>query len=77
MKSFIYFNSPDVPEGMGQSQLADNLQEFIDTHTEQLPNAVLQGNLLVFDKNSFDEFGELLSTTGYAVVSDVPDTFQN
>ena len=50
MKSFIYFNLPDVPEGMGQSQLADNLQEFIDSHTEQLPNAVMDGNLLVFDK---------------------------
>lgn len=68
MKTFIYFNLKDKPENMGQSQLTNNLEQFLEDNAKILPNAKLDGNKLIFDK----EEGQ-----GYAIVSDVPEDFEN
>lgn len=68
MKTFIYFNLKDKPENMGQSQLTDDLELFIKTNSEILVNAKVDGNKLIFDK----EEGQ-----GYAIVSNVPEDFEN
>jgi hypothetical protein len=71
MKKHIYFNLPDKPENMGQSQLLDpsDLQSFISERSEILKDAKIEGNKLLFTKSD--------GTQGYATITEVQDDFQN
>jgi len=60
----IYFNTIGKPENIGQSQLTNDINQFIADRTEELPNAQVVGNIIQFDG-------------GYAVFVDVPSDFQN
>lgn len=69
MKTLIYFNAPDKPENMGQSQLTDNIEAFLIEHINELPNANIEQGILTFDK--YDD------TIGYAITVNVPNNFEN
>lgn len=71
MKKHIYFNLADVPANMGQSQMVEEseLNDFIESRKEFIPNAKIKGNKLTFTKPDGNE--------GFAIVTDVPDEFQN
>lgn len=74
MKTLIYFNAPDKPENMGQSQLVDNVQSFINERSDILIDASIQeDNIMTF--TTFDENGN--PGLGYAILVQVPDNFQN
>jgi hypothetical protein len=64
MKKLIYFNSPSKPENMGISQLVDDVNEFINERSKELPNAEIIDNTIKFDG-------------GYAVFIEVPADFEN
>ena len=64
MKKLIYFNTIGKPENIGQSQLVDDINQFIAERSEELPNAQVVGNTIQFDG-------------GYAVFIEVPSDFQN
>lgn len=72
MKKLIYFNSKDVVEGIPQSQVVDNVENFI------AKNKTIDFS---FDKNIIT-FTKALSQDnvpqkGYALVFDVPNDFEN
>lgn len=64
MKILIYFNANGKPENMGQSQLVDDVNQFVVNRVEELPDAKIVGNQIQF-------------TGGYAVFVEVPVDFQN
>lgn len=69
MKTLIYFNKPDCPENMGISQLTHDLDEFLRERSDIIINPSVDGNILNFikpDKNS-----------GYAILAEVPENFEN
>ena len=65
MKKLIYFNAPDCPENMGQTQLVDDVYKFIFERPTELGGAKVVDNKLI------------LSNGGYALIFDVPNDFQN
>lgn len=71
MKKHIYFNLADKPANMGQSQMVEESQltSFLEERKELLPDAKIVGNRLTFTKPDGEE--------GFAMVTDVPDDFQN
>ncbi|RTK92582.1 MAG: hypothetical protein EKK61_04050 [Rickettsiales bacterium] len=71
MKKHIYFNLADKPANMGQSQMveAHELDSFLKERKELIPNAKIVGNKLTFTKENGKE--------GFAIITDVPDEFQN
>jgi len=71
MKKHIYFNLADKPANMGQSQMVESngLNSFLEERKELLPNAKVVGNKLTFTKPDGEE--------GFAIITDVPDEFQN
>lgn len=84
MKTLIYFNRPDCPENMGISQLTDNLQQFLLDRSDILVNPVINGNILTFDKTIIVDgvVTPLLKSdnsveTGFAILNDTPDNFEN
>jgi hypothetical protein len=72
MKTLIYFNSSDKPDNIGQSQLVDSIDEFIQN--AGLVNALIEDGKLFFDKY-INEFYEPVK--GYAMIFQVPNDFQN
>lgn len=64
MKTLIYFNRPNCPENMGISQLTDNLQQFLSDRSDVIINPIINGNILKFEN-------------GYAILTEVPDNFEN
>ena len=77
MKKHIFFNLPDKPENMGQSQLADDALKFAKERKEFLPNPKIEGNRLTFDVKVEKEGEEPTTRRGFAIVTDVEDDFQN
>jgi hypothetical protein len=75
MKILLYFNASDTPEGVGQSQkLEGTIDEFIELNETKFINPVIENNMLTFTK-SLDENNEII--TGYAMIFEVPDNFEN
>lgn len=75
MKTLIYFNAPDAPEGVGQSQkLEGTIQEYLDANSSKFVDALIEGNKLTFTK-AISEENEPIK--GYALIFEVPDDFQN
>jgi hypothetical protein len=46
MKTLLYFNAPDAPVGVEQSQLVDSVQQFVDERRSSFPDLLIQGNEL-------------------------------
>lgn len=69
MKKHIYFKLQDTPTNMGQSQLVEDVNDFISERSEILKNAKIESNKLIFTKED--------GTEGYAIITNVPDDFQN
>lgn len=69
MKTLIYFNAPDKPNNMGISQLTDNVQDFLAERSDVLINPTITGNILSFENPE--------GVKGYAVMTEVPQDFQN
>ena len=74
MKTLIYFNANDKPENVGQSQLVDSIQTFIDERRDLFIDVLIQGNVLSYTK-AISEDNEVVR--GYAMIFEVPDDFQN
>lgn len=74
MKTLIYFNLPDKPDNIGQSQLVDDVQAFIRERQVSMPDALIEGNKLTFTK-AISEDNEVVR--GYAMLFEVPDDFNN
>ena len=74
MKTLIYFNRPDCPDNMGISQLTDDLNQFLAERADILINPVINNEILSFTKG-YNEEGEPIS--GYALLINTPDNFQN
>lgn len=74
MKKHIFFNLPDKPENVGQSQMVgfNGLNSFISERKDLLPNAKIEGNKLTFDVADGES-----TRRGYAIITDVDDDFQN
>lgn len=74
MKKHIYFNLPDKPSNMGQSQMVepDGLIDFISERKDLLPNAKIESDRITFDVVDGDT-----TRRGYALIIDVPNDFQN
>ena len=84
MKTLIYFNRPDCPENMGISQLTNDLNQFLAERSDILINPVINGNILTFDKSIIKDgvIVPLLRAdntveTGFAMLNDCPDNFEN
>ena len=69
MKTLIYFNAPDKPNNMGISQLTDNVQNFLAERSDVLINPTITGNILDFENPD--------GIKGYAVITQVPEDFEN
>jgi hypothetical protein len=76
MKTLIYFNRPDCPENMGISQLTDNLQQFLLDRSDILVNPIINGNILTFDKTIIVDEVKTIET-GFAILTETPDNFEN
>lgn len=72
MKKHIYFNLADKPANMGQSQLTDDIDTFLEERKDILVNAKVEDGELTFDVS--DEGGV---RRGFATIEDVSDDFQN
>lgn len=84
MKTLIYFNRPDCPDNMGISQLTDDLNQFLAERTDIIINPIINGNILTFDKSIIEDGvivplrnNDGIVETGYAVLIETPETFQN
>ena len=69
MKTLIYFNRPDCPENMGISQLTDDVKTFLTERADILINPKIVDNIIEFTKPD--------DSTGFAIITNVPDEFQN
>lgn len=74
-KKHIFFNLADKPANMGQSQSTDDITAFLKERSDILPNVKAEANKITFDIATGDE--EKPIRRGYAIVTDVPDDFQN
>lgn len=82
-KVLIYFNAPDKPENMGQSQLTADISQFLAERANVLVDATIDGDRIHFTKDYdivLDAEGNEVSRTpvrGFAIITTVPDDFQN
>ena len=74
MQILLHFNTPDCPKNMGSSQKfpADDLQKFLDDRKDLLPNPTIEDDRITFDVTDGDS-----TRRGYAIMTEVPDDFEN
>lgn len=70
----IYFNLIDKPENIGQSQLIESIEQFIQERKDILKDAYIDGNKLIFLKGVDLDNNAIY---GYALIFDVPNDFNN
>jgi len=64
----IYFNLPNKPSNCGQSQKVNDVAVWVSEHSDLLPNATITSDRLTFD---------VTDGTGYAIIFDCPNDFEN
>lgn len=69
MKKLIYFHAQHLVDGVGQSQLVEDLEAFIEERKSKLIDAEVIENKLIFTKPNGDK--------GYAMIFNVPNDFEN
>ena len=74
MKTLIYFNATDTPEGVGQSQMLEGtVEDFIQVNQSKFIEPIIENDMLTFTKLITES--EVIK--GYAMIFQVPNDFQN
>jgi len=64
----IYFSAQFKRENVGQSQKVEDVAVWVSEHSDLLPNATITSDRLTFD---------VTDGTGYAIIFDCPNDFEN
>ena len=74
MAKLIYFNGRDLIDGIGQSQLVESVETFVNERKDKFIDVVITSSKIEFTK-AISQDNEPIK--GYALIFDVPNDFEN